>query len=323
MNWAFGTEGNGMPLGTSMILWGPPKGGKSIVCNAIIGQLHKDDPEAYTISYNTELRGQFQTGEQQMKVWGIDPERHITFDVNSPELIFDKITTDIAALCEQGMKLKMIVIDSLTGIQGRRFMNATTIATQQIGDQAATLKDGLMMILPVIRKYKIALIMTSHVRAELNQQEQMRGKTIKMQAAWATKHTAEFFAFVERNQSKTGRVTLDGQEFTDETVVDFMDKAGKTGHKIRFRIDESSIGPQGRTAEFTLDYDHGLINTYEEVFVLGKNYGIIERPNNVTYKLKEQTFRGLAAMLAYLRDTPEACAEILKEVQKKDMDARK
>jgi hypothetical protein len=168
INWAFGVEGYGMPFGTSMVLWGPPKGGKSIICNAIAGQIHKDDPEAYTITYNTELRGQFQTGNKQMSVLGIDPERHITFDVNSPELIFDKIATDIAALCDQGMKLRMIAIDSLSGIQGRRFQNASTIQTQQIGDQALTIKDGLMMILPVIRKYTIALIMTAHQRAEMD-----------------------------------------------------------------------------------------------------------------------------------------------------------
>jgi RecA/RadA recombinase len=221
------------------------------------------------------------------------------------------------------MKLKLIVIDSLTGIQGRRFQNADTIMTQQIGDQALTLKDGLLMILPTIRKHKIALIMTAHVRAELDQLEQMRGKKVKMAAAWATKHTAEFFGYVEKNQSKDGRVSLDGQEFVDKSVVDFMDKGEKTGHKIRFRIDESSIGPQGRTAEFTLDYNKGIINTFEEAFTLGKNYGIIERPNNQMWSYNGQSYRGVPAILGFLKDTPEACQKILEEVRKKDIESRK
>ncbi len=37
VNWVFGHKGHGLPLGFSMILFGPPKGGKSILCNDFIG----------------------------------------------------------------------------------------------------------------------------------------------------------------------------------------------------------------------------------------------------------------------------------------------
>ena len=319
MNWAFGVAGHGLPLGTSMILWGPPKGGKSIICNAMIGQLHKDDPKAFTMTFNTELRGQLQAGKQQMKVWGIDPDRHITFDVNQPELIFDRIATEVDALCQEGMNLKLIVIDSLTGIVGRRTQNAESILNQQIGDEALTLKDGLKMILPILRKHKIAAVFTAHVRAELDQNEIRRGKTVKMAAAWATKHTAEIFAFVEPNRSKAGRTDLTGKEFIDETKMDFMDHGEKTGHKIRFRVEESSIGPQGRTAEFTLDYNRGIVNTYEEVYFLGTNMGIIERPNNVTHKYKDKSWVGKEKMLNELRDNVEMCNEIVTEIRRRDV----
>lgn len=318
VNWAFGIEGHGLPYGYSMILYGPPKGGKSILCNAIIGQLHKDDPEAIAITFNTELRGEAQANEQQMRTWGIDSDRFQVFDVNTPELVFDRIETDIAAMCQEGAKIKLIIIDSLKGISGRRAMNATTVMTQQIGDEAATLQDGLKRILPIIRKYKIALIMTTHVRAELDQQEQMRGKTVKMAGAWATKHMAEIFAYVEPNRSKSGKVTLAGEEFTDPSVVDFMEKSQKTGHKIRFRVEESSIGPQGRTAEFTLDYNQGIINTYEEVFTLAKNYGIINRPNNVMYEYNGKSWRGVENMLTAIRDDRTFYNDLLAAVYAKD-----
>ncbi len=101
------------------------------------------------------------------------------------------------------------------------------------------------------------MIMTTHVRAEMDQLEQMRGKTVKMAAAYAAKHMAELFCYVEPNQSKSGRETLAGENFLDDETKDFMNKALKKGHKIRFKCVGNSIGPDQRTAEFTLDYQQG------------------------------------------------------------------
>lgn len=318
VNWSFAVPGYGIPYGAAMLLYGPPKGGKSIITNAFVGQIHADDPEGVVIKFDTEMRGSFQTNGAAMSKWGIDPDRFISYDVNQPELIFDRINGEIATLCQEGLKVKAIIIDSLSNIVGRRTQNATSVLTQQIGDQALTLKDGLMSILPTIRKYDIALIATAHVRAELDMKEQMRGKTVKMHASWATKHMFEFFCYVEPNKSKDGKVTLGGEEFTDKETLDFMDKAQKTGHKIRFRVEESSFGFAGRTAEFTLDYNKGIINQYEEIFTLGVSYKIIERPNNVTYKYGENSYRGLPGILGALRDNSDMQKEILDKVFEAD-----
>lgn len=319
VNWAFATTGFGIPFGSGVLLYGPPKGGKSIIINSMIGSLHQSDPDAVAVVFNTELRGQFQANETALKKWGIDTDRFITYDVNQPENIFDRIEHDIAAACQEGEKIKFIAIDSLSNIMGRRTLNANSVSQQQIGDQAATLKDGLMRIMPVIRKYGIILVCTAHVRAEMDQLQIMRGKTVKMQAAWATKHVFEVFAYIEPNQSKDGKVTLAGEEFVDTDTVDFMNKAQKTGHKIRFRVEESSFGHSGRTAEFTLDYNKGIVNQYEEIFTLAKNYGIIERPNNVTYKIGDKTYRGLVACLEAIRDDAGLQADLLAQVRKHDI----
>lgn len=318
VNWAFATPGAGLPYGSSMILYGPPKGGKSIICNAFIGGLHAADPEATAITFNTELRAEMQTTDKQLSKFGIDPDRFIAFDVNQPELIFDRIENDIAAACDEGDKIKLIIIDSLTAIQGRRSMNSTSVLDQQIGDHALTISVGLKRIMPIIRKHKIALIMTDHVRAEMDMAQQMRGKKIKMASGWATKHAAEFFCYVEPNMSKEGKTTLAGEEFTDPAVVDFMDKAQKTGRKIRFRVEESSVGVEGRTAEFTLDYNKGIINQYEEIFTLGLNMGLIQKPNNVTYSYGDKNYRGLVAILTALKEDPQLAGAILEQAMTKD-----
>jgi len=318
VNWAFGVRGYGIPFGYSMMLFGPPKGGKSIICNALIGQLHRDDPEAIAVTFNTELRGALQQDSQASEAFGIDADRHITYDVNQPDQIFDRIEKDIAVSCEEGLKIKLVIIDSLKGVAGRRFLNSKSINQQQIGDQAATIQDGLLRILPTIRKHNIALVMTTHVRAEMDQLEIIRGNTVKMASAYAAKHMAEFFCYVEPNRSAKGKVSLAGDEFTDEETVDFMNKALKKGHKIRFKTVGNSIGPAERTAEFTLDYQKGIINQYEEVFTLGKNLGIIERVNNLTYAYKDQKWAGIKNILIAIRDDSELQRSILADVFEKD-----
>ncbi len=90
LNFIFGKT-HGLPLGFSAVLYGPPKGGKSIICNAFIGQLHKDDPNALAIKFNTELRELGQLTKEQADLFGIDRERYMAFDVNAPDLIFDRI----------------------------------------------------------------------------------------------------------------------------------------------------------------------------------------------------------------------------------------
>lgn len=318
INWAFANRGYGLPFGYSMLLFGPPKGGKSIICNALIGQLHTDDPEAVTVTFNTEMRGELQQSDHATEAFGIDPSRHITYDVNEPALIFDRIEKEFDAMCQDGLKIRAIFIDSLKGISGRRFLNATSVNTQQIGDQAATLQDGLQRILGVLRRNKIALIMTTHVRAEMDQLEQMRGNTVKMAAAYGVKHMAEYFCYVEPNRSKKGRESLAGETFTDDSTKDFMDKALLSGHKIRFKVHGNSIGPAGRTAEFTLDYKQGIINQYEEAFYLGKTTGIIEKPNNLTYVYKDQKWTGLKNCLMAIRDDRQLMNSILSDVFLKD-----
>lgn len=308
-----------IPSGYTLIMFGPPAGGKSIVSNAFIGQLHKDDSEAIAIKFNTELREQAQTTKRQREIWGIDDDRYMAYDVNDPELIFDRIEKDIAALCQEGAPIKLIVIDSINGIIGRRAKNADSISVQQIGDEAKTLQDGFKRILAIQRKYGITMILTAHVRAEMDQAEQARGNKLRMGAAYAVQHYCEYFMFVEQNRSSKGRENLLGQKFEDTEQTDMMDKAEITGHKIRCTMKKSSIGPKGRVGEFTLDYNQGIINSHEEVFLLGVNRGVIDKPNNLSYEFGGKKWAGKPAMLEALKTDAELREAILAEIRKRDV----
>ncbi len=318
VNFCFG-KGHGIPRGLTLALGGPPKGGKTLLCKSFTGQLHSDDPEAYAVKFNTEFREQGQaTPEEDQAFWGIDPARYMPFEVNSPMLIFDRIETEIAAMCQDGMPLRLVIIDSITGIQGRRAMNADTIETQQIGDLALTLGEGFKRILPVQRKHGFAMIITCHIRAEMDILEKKRGNNFRMALPLAVQHYAEYAMFIEPNRNKEGRTDLAGNEFRDAGLKDLNDNSEQTGHKIRVKMKDSSCGPKGRMGEFTLDYRRGIVNLHEEVFLLGVGRGVIERPNNMTYMLGDQKWVGKPNMLAAIKDNAVLQQTILSEVKRRD-----
>lgn len=318
VNFLFG-NGHGLPLGYTLVLAGRPKGGKSLLIHSAIGELHKNDPEAWAIKFDTEFREEGQVTDEQVKLWGMDRNRYKAYSTNTPASIFDFIENDVAALCQDGLPLKLVAIDSVNGIQGRRGMSAESVDVQNRGDEAQTLGVGFKRILAVQRKYKFALIMTCQVRAEQDPDVIKRtGSAIKPALPWQLQHYAEYWMMVEPNVYKAGRTDLLGGEFKNEELGDMAGKGDQTAHKIRVKMMDSSMGPKGRTGEFTLDYDHGMINKHEEAFTLGVNRGVIEKVNALTYAFGDKKWTGKPATLAALAEDPALYEAVISEVFKKD-----
>lgn len=324
VNFTFG-KAQGLPLGYSLLLYGPPKGGKSLVKFDFVGKMQADYPDGYAICFDTEMREDAQLTPDDMKVWGIDPRRYCTYQCNTPDLVYDRIADEISKKCERGFPLKLVIIDSINSLQGRRGMEDDTIMTQQRGDEAMTNQVGLKRILPVQRKYGFALIVVAQQRAEQDQTEVLRGNKIRPAVAFGVQHHCEYFMYVEPNNTKAGRTDLAGHEFIDENVTRDMtgakNKDGeRIGHKIRVTMKDSSLGPKRRMGEFAYSYQHGIVNRHEEIFLLGVGRGIIEHPSGTVYTFMGRKWTGgQPAMLAALAEEPELCSEVLKEIKRRDL----
>jgi len=123
LNWIFG-KGAGIPFGYSAIFYGPPKSGKSLSSYLMASQLHKDDPEALVVRFDTEMRADAQLDP----MWGIDQDRFMAYNVNDPTQIYDRIANEFADMLEQGAPIKMIIIDSLQGMKGVKRMGKDSVA---------------------------------------------------------------------------------------------------------------------------------------------------------------------------------------------------
>jgi len=316
VDFTFG-NGWGLPLGYTQCIFGPPKGGKSLYSYAMISQMHRDYEDAEAIKFDTEYRDEGQLTQKQAAAYGIDWDRYTAIQTNTAEGVFDQIETKIAAMCDDGFPLKLVIIDSINGIMGRRMSNADSVGQQLIGDVAQTLQDGFKRILRVQRKYRFGVLLTAQVRAEMDMAEQQRGNKVKMAAAFGVQHYAEYFTFVERMKAKAAQKDLLGREFIDESVTDFMDNGERTGHKIRVVMKDSSLGPAGRAGEMTFNYNQGLVNRQDEIFILGTGHNVIES-SGTWYSFGDRKLQK-AAFLEALQTDPDFANAILKKLRERDL----
>jgi RecA/RadA recombinase len=318
VNFIFGNTW-GIPRGYTAAFFGPPKSGKTLLAHAIMGKVHQDDPTAFVMKFDAEMRGEAQLTEPQAKLWGIDLDRYVLIQGNTPDIVFDQFEKEVAALCDEGMNLPLVVIDSVSSITGRRAMNAESVMNQQIGDHALTIQDGLKRILMAQRKHKVAVILINQARAEMDVHEIQRGHKYKMQGSFGLQHYCEYFVNFEQMKTKEGRQDLMGNDLTNEDLTDASGRADQIGQKFRVAMRDSSLGPKGRTGIFTLDYHRGFVNVHEEVFLLAVGRGVIERPNNLTYVFRDKKWSGKAAMVEALREDTDLRKEIICELKTRDI----
>lgn len=312
INWTFANKTHGLPKGAGILLSGPPKAGKSFLSKSFVAQIHKENPEAVTLEINTEMRSKWQSGDVQ----GIDKSRHIVKETNEPAKIFDFIKNDVKAMLDDGMPLGLVIIDSLSGIQGIKRQNADSIEQHLMGDQALTIGTGLDMIIPIFRKYNVPWIATAQVRANLD--AGTHGPKFKTQASNKTLHSLEYFMNVRRANAADDKTDIEGNKFEDDSVKDARGNKDITGHKIYVTMEQSSLGTAGRAGIITIDYSKGIVNQHEELFTLGYNTGVIKREGTSRYTFGDFTVIGKANFAAAIKENEALGTAILKEVMAKD-----
>lgn len=315
VNWLYGKKSYGLPFGYALLAWGQPKGGKSWLWRAMVGQMHRDYPDYHACCFDTEFREEGQLSEVEAAYLGIDLDRYHVFQCNEPREIFDYFHGDMADLLEKGCPIKAVAFDSVNGIQGRRESSANEkgkgIDTFNIGDFAQTMGIGLKSIIKTQRKYGIALYMSAQERAEMDQWEVKRGNKTKAAVAFAVKHHCEYFMNLERIATADGVKDANEVKMEDDGRRGMDDKADQSGHRVRAWMQDSSFGTKNRIAEFTINYNKGIVNTHEEVFKLAYNWGLITRTGN-NYTIDGVSFKGVAAARNAIAAHPELQVKLVK-----------
>ena len=309
VNWIFANKSHGIPRGSGVLLYSEPKAGKSLLSQSIVAQLHKDDPEAIVMYFSTEYKGKFQKGFFE----GIDPDRILFYDTSDPKDIFDYLAYEVQPLVQDGMPLRMVVIDSITAIGGVK-AQGRSVEDHLIGDKALTITRGLDQIIPFFKKNNITYITVAQIRMNIGAHY---GPDIKAAVPKACEHNHEYFISVKKAGSADDKKDLAGNAFEAETK-DARGNKDLTGHKIYVKMEQNSVGTAGRSAKITVDYKKGFINQHEEIFELGVNTGVLSRPNNRTYEFEGQVYDGKNAMAEAIKKDSRLANAILAQVKLQD-----
>jgi hypothetical protein len=270
-NWIFANGSHGIPKGSTLLFGSKPKSGKSLLIQALIGESHQRDPECEAIIFNTEQRGFLQNGVFP----SVDEDRLTIYDTNKPEEIGDRFENDILPLIQDGMKISYVAIDSLNRVGGTKTMaEGRSVNDQLMGDKALTLARVLEKIVPICRRHKITLIGTCQVRANFDAGQY--GPKEKLGINWDSRHTFDYFIQADRAGSKEDKEDILGNKLESDVIKDARGNKDITGHKIYIKMLESSVGTPGRSGVITFDYKRGIVNTFEELFELGKSTGFIK-----------------------------------------------
>ncbi len=318
VNYLFGNT-QGLPFGYTVILYGPQEGGKSTLSKMFIGGLHSSDPESLALYYDAEYRATAQLTDRDYKKFGIDKKRVKVIQNNSPT-IFNQIAHKVNAMCQDGAPIKLIVIDSISSIQGRKSEKDSDVEAMSFGDHAQTVQIGLKMILPVIRKHNIALVIIAQARAEMDQWEAKRnGVAYKMQGSYGLKHMAEYFMLVQAQKTAKGRVDALGRSFINEGVSDLDGHGENTAFKSQVIMTKSSLGPTGRRGYFTFSRADGPINQWEEIAGLALGYNIVNHPDkSQVYEYNGQKWRGSEAYYKAVKENPQLQADLEAKLRQLD-----
>lgn len=323
INAAFG-NGWGLPFGFTLLLAGEPKSGKSTIINSYIGELHKNEPKALVIKIDSEFREEAQTAADDLTKWGIDLERYIAIQRDDPSII-DAIDKDLTEMAQRGMPIRLLVVDSINAFEGFRVEAAKTAErkSNQIGDNARFQQMLMASILRFIRRFKVACIVASHVAAEMDLTEQMRGNKVRSKTSLGANHRIEYWMMVEKNRNKEGRVDLLGNSYAREGGVQMVRSEDEVigdarAHRIKCKMLNSSFGPINRIAEFTYDYRLGIVAQYEEVYTMGRNSGVIAKGEGNGLVFGEHKWRGKEDAITSLAANPQICEAILLELQRRE-----
>lgn len=302
-NWAVGN--GGITEGKAVCFFGPESSGKSLLSQLVLIELQKKHPQSIQILIDAE----FSFNRDWFEKLGGDLDRLLVKQTNNPLQIFDWIEKDVLTMLQDGAPINGLMIDSVKSIRYPADMKDKTTDVSMGGSGAKYLGPALKGLLPIIRTYNITTLLIQQVYEEMDQYKKMNNPWI-IPDGRALKHFCDYMLQVERVDSKAGRIE-DGKNIAGG--------ANQIGHKVRVKGKKNRVGAPYRVAEFTLQYDRGIVDTENEIFELAKSMGIIYhpissstgKPNNMMWAFKNhEHVKGEPNMRQYITADPAILHEV-------------
>lgn len=309
--------GNGGILeGKALCLFGPESGGKSLLMQLILAEIQRKDPEAICILFDAE----YAFNKDWFKKLGGDTTRLIVRQTNDPLKIFDYMEKEVLEMLQEGLPLKGIAIDSVKSIRYPGDFKSKTTDITMGGSGAKYLGPALKGLLPIIREYNITTLLVQQVYEELDQFKAMQNP-YKLPDGRALKHFCDYMLQVEKLETKAGRI---------ETGTTMAGGANQVGHVVRVKSKKNRCGAPYRVAEFSLEYEKGIVDVANELYKLAESLGVLShpisevtgKPNNMMWQFKNYpAVKGKDNMVKWVLENKNIQDEIYDAILNSNEDA--
>jgi recombination protein RecA len=244
--------GGGLGKGRIIEIFGPESSGKTSIALTAIANVQKEGGVAVFIDAENALDPRYAAK------LGVDVDNLAVAQPESAEETMDMIN----ALTHSGV-VDIIALDSVASLVPLRELEGEA-KDLTVGELARLLSKELRKLTGVASKNGVTLIFLNQIRDKVGgfspfgtPQTTPGGKALKFYASQR----------IKINKGKQ----LD------------PDKNGRASStEIKFKVEKSKIAPPGASGQTVISFNKG-INQFEEMIVVGAEYGVISRPNNRTY----------------------------------------
>lgn len=247
--------GGGLAKGRVIEIYGPESSGKTSIAVTAVGNVQKEGGTAVFIDAENAFDPRYAAK------LGVDCDNLMITQPNSAEQILD-LTRDLIA----SELVDIIVIDSVAAMVPQSVLenNAEDVT---VGLLARLLSKELPKIVQLANKHKTTVIFINQTRDKIGgfspygtPQVTSGGKALK------------FYASQRIEVKKKGPVKADSGP----------NKGKEIGTQVGYKIIKNKVAPPFGVGDSVLTFNRG-INLAAEMVAVGKEYGVIDMPNNRTY----------------------------------------
>ena len=264
LNWAIGN--GGLIEGKAICFFGPESGGKSLLMQLAIIEIQRKHKDAIGVLFDAE----FSFNKAWFRKLGGDLDRLYVRQTNDPLQIFDYMYGEMLTMIQDGCPIKAVAIDSVKSIKYPKDNKKQSTDQTMGGGGAPYLGSALKSVTPVIRQNGITCLLVQQVNEEMDPMKKLRNPYI-IPDGRALKHFCDYMAQVEKLDTKAGVV---------EAGENIYGGASQVGHKVRIKFKKNRCAAPSRSAQFTLNYDKGIVDIENEIFDLAKSLGVVCHPIN-------------------------------------------
>jgi len=279
LNLALGV--GGFPKGRIIEIYGPEASGKTTLCLHAIAEVQKKGGIAAFIDVEHAL----------------DPVRASKIGVKLDDLLisqpdYGEQALEIAETLIRSGAVEILIIDSVAALVPKSEIEGE-MGDHQMGTQARLMSQAMRKLTAAISKTKTLVIFTNQIRHKI-------GVMFGSPETTTGGNALKFYASQRLDIRKIANI----QE--GETVI---------GSRHRVKVKKNKVAPPFKQVEFEMD-ENG-ISRESDVIDIGSEEGVLEKAGSFYKYQGEVIAQGKEATKVYLKENPQICKDIEKEIWKR------